>query len=53
MTHLNQTAPAVARGDRDRAGELLGRAQATLDQLGVVPDPADAFEVGWLRDQLG
>jgi tetratricopeptide (TPR) repeat protein len=53
MGHLNQAALAVARGDRDRAAGMLRRAQATLDEAGIVLDPDDAFEVGWLRDQLG
>jgi tetratricopeptide (TPR) repeat protein len=53
MTHLNHAALAVARGDRGGAAELLGRMQATLDGAGIVLDPDDAFEVDWLRDQLG
>jgi tetratricopeptide (TPR) repeat protein len=53
MTHLNQAALAVVRGDRERAAELLGRVQATLEGAGILLDPDDAFEVGWLRDQLG
>lgn len=53
MTHLNHAALAFARGDRERAAELLRRTQSTLDGTGVVLDPDDAFEVDWLRDQLG
>jgi hypothetical protein len=53
MTHLNHAALAFARGDRERAAELLGRTQSTLDGAGIVLDPDDAFEVEWLHDQLG
>jgi tetratricopeptide (TPR) repeat protein len=52
MTHLNQAALAVARGDRERAAELLQRTESTLEGAGIVLDPDDAFEVDWLRDQL-
>jgi tetratricopeptide (TPR) repeat protein len=52
MTHLNQAALALARGERVRAAELLRRTQSTLDGAGIVLDPDDAFEVEWLRDQL-
>jgi tetratricopeptide (TPR) repeat protein len=52
MGHLNQAALAVARGDRQGAAELLGHMQATLEGAGIVLDPDDAFEVGWLRGQL-
>src|SRR5712692_8091712 len=34
MTHLNQAALAFARGDRERAGELLRRTQSALDSAG-------------------
>lgn len=53
MTHLNHAALAFARGDRERAAELLRRTQSTLDGAGIVLDPDDAFEVEWLHDQLG
>jgi hypothetical protein len=53
MGELNQAALAVVRGNRQRAAGLLGRAQAMLDSAGIVLDPDDAFEVGWLRDRLG
>ena len=53
MTHLNHAALAFARGDRERAAQLLRRMQSTLDGAGIVLDPDDAFEVDWLRDQLG
>lgn len=53
MTHLNHAALAFARGDRERAAELLRRTQSTLEGAGIVLDPDDAFEVDWLHDQLG
>jgi tetratricopeptide (TPR) repeat protein len=53
MTHLNHAALAFARGDRERAAEQLRRTHSTLDAAGIVLDPDDAFEVDWLRDQLG
>jgi tetratricopeptide (TPR) repeat protein len=52
MTHLNQAALALARGNSDRAAELLHRTQSTLNDAGIVLDPDDAFEVAWLRDRL-
>jgi tetratricopeptide (TPR) repeat protein len=52
MTHLNQAALAFARGDRERAADLLERMQSTLDEAGVVLDPDDGFEVDWLRERL-
>lgn len=52
MTDLNNAAIAVLRGDRRRAGELLGHAESTLEGGGIVLDPDDAYEVGWLREQL-
>lgn len=53
MTHLNDAALAFVRDDRERAAELLGRAQSQLDGAGIVLDPDDAFEVEWLHDRLG
>jgi len=53
MTHLNQAALAFARGDRERAADLLRRTQSTLHSAGIVLDPDDAFEVEWLHDRLG
>lgn len=53
MTHLNNAALAFVRDDRERAAELLGRAQSQLDGAGIVLDPDDAFEVEWLHDRLG
>jgi tetratricopeptide (TPR) repeat protein len=52
MTHLNHAALAFARGDRERAAELLARTQSTLEAAGIVLDPDDAFEVDWLRERL-
>jgi tetratricopeptide (TPR) repeat protein len=52
MAHLNHAALAFARGERERAGELLRRTQSTLDDAGIVLDPDDAFEVEWLEEQL-
>ena len=48
MTHLNHAALAFARGDRERATELLRRTQSRLHGAGIVLDPDDAFEVAWL-----
>ena len=53
MTHLNQAALAFARGDPEAAAELLGRTRSTLEGAGIMLDPDDAFEVGWLSDRLG
>lgn len=53
MTHLNHAALAFARGDRERAADLLRRTQSALDSAGIVLDPDDAFEVEWLHDRLG
>lgn len=53
MGNLNQAALAVARGDRDRAAELIDRMQATLDGAGIVLDPDDGAEVAWIRGRLG
>jgi hypothetical protein len=46
-----RVALAFARGDRERAAELLRRTQPTLDSAGIVLEPDDAFEVEWLHDQ--
>jgi len=53
MTHLNGAALAFARGDRERAAELLRRTRSALDGANIVLDPDDAFEVAWLHDRLG
>ena len=52
MTNLNQAALAFAAGERDRAAELIGQTESTLESAGIVLDPDDAFEVDWLRGQL-
>jgi len=52
MTHLNRAALAFARGEHERARDLLDRADSALADAGIVLDPDDAFEVGWLRDRL-
>ena len=52
MTHLNQAALAFARGDRERAAELLRQTRSTLENAGIVLDPDDAFEVNWLQGLL-
>ncbi|TMC66298.1 MAG: hypothetical protein E6J16_02235 [Chloroflexota bacterium] len=52
MTHLNRAALAFATGDRAAAADLVRRTQARLDEVGIVLDPDDAFEVKWLTDQL-
>ena len=52
MTHLNRAALAFATGDRGAAAELVRQTQATLDAVGIVLDPDDAFEVKWLQGQL-
>jgi tetratricopeptide (TPR) repeat protein len=53
MTHLNHAGIAFARGNRERAAELLRATRATLDGAGIVLDPDDAFEVDWLDERLG
>lgn len=52
MTQLNEAAVAWARGDSDRAAELLARADAILDEGGIDPSSDDRFELDWLRRQL-
>jgi tetratricopeptide (TPR) repeat protein len=53
MTHLNHAALAFARGERERAAESIRHMQSMLVSAGIVLDPDDAFEVDWLREQLG
>jgi tetratricopeptide (TPR) repeat protein len=53
MQHLERAALAFTRGDPARTAELLDAAESTLVEAGIVLDPDDAFEVGWLRAQLG
>jgi len=52
MTHLNRAALAFARGEHERAREVLDSAASTLADSGTVLDPDDAFEVEWLRERL-
>jgi tetratricopeptide (TPR) repeat protein len=52
MTHLNQAALAFAAAENERAAELLGLTESTLESAGIVLDPDDAFEVDWLRGRL-
>jgi hypothetical protein len=52
MTDLNRAAIGFARGDREHARELLGGVEARLSGAGIVLDPDDAYEVGWLRAAL-
>ena len=52
MTHLNNAALALVRGETEHAAELLQRMQAGLDGAEIVLDPDDAFEVLWLQHRL-
>jgi ATP/maltotriose-dependent transcriptional regulator MalT len=52
MTSLNQAAVAFARGDRDRAEDLLARTESMLEEAGVEPATDDRLEMDRLRDQL-
>jgi len=52
MTHLNRAAVAFARGEDDRARELLADAEARLGETDPYPAPDDRFELDWLRGQL-
>jgi tetratricopeptide (TPR) repeat protein len=52
MTHLNNAALAFERGDREHAKDELALTRTALDDAGIVLDPDDAFEVGWLRERL-
>ena len=53
MTDLNNAALAFAHSERERTAELLARMSSRLDEAGIVLDPDDAFEVGWLQERLG
>lgn len=46
---VNASAVALARGRRDEARELFASGERTLADNGVVADPDDAAELGWLR----
>jgi hypothetical protein len=52
LAQLNDAAVALARGDRERAEELLARIDAGLDRSGVELAPDDRFELEWLRRRL-
>ncbi len=53
LVQLDLASLALARRDRDRAAELLGRAESITKEGEVVLDPDDALELRWLREQLG
>ena len=53
MVSLDQAALARAGGDSATASRLLREAESTLAAGGVVLDPDDAFEVEWLRKEVG
>jgi tetratricopeptide (TPR) repeat protein len=53
MIDLESAALAAVRGDFERVSALLGRAAETLRRAGIVLDPDDASEVGWLKSQIG
>lgn len=48
---VNAATVAFARGDRDRAADLLVRGESILHEAGV--DTAGEDEISWLREQLG
>lgn len=50
---LDRATVALLDGDRDTAWARLADAEAQFAQLGVVPDPDDAWEMTALRDRLG
>jgi len=52
MTKLDQAALALARGEANRALELLRESESTLQGAGIVLDPDDAFEVDRLHESL-
>ena len=52
MTKLDQAALALARGEANRALELLRGSESTLQGAGIVLDPDDAFEVDRLHESL-
>jgi tetratricopeptide (TPR) repeat protein len=52
LTHLNEAVIAFARGDRDRASELLARIESVLEESGTELAPDDQFEVDHLRNGL-
>jgi hypothetical protein len=52
LTQLNEAVIALARGDRDRASELLVRLESVLEESGTELAPDDQFEVDYLRNGL-
>jgi tetratricopeptide (TPR) repeat protein len=52
MTHLNRAVVAFARGEDDRARELLGDAESLLGGIDFYPAPDDRFELEGLRERL-
>jgi hypothetical protein len=52
LTHLNEAVIAFARGDPDRARELLVRIESVLEESGTELAPDDQFEVDHLRRGL-
>jgi tetratricopeptide (TPR) repeat protein len=51
-TDLNQSALAVARGERAEAARLFESGSRKLDELGAALDPDDQSEFDWLKAQL-
>ena len=52
MESLNAAAMAFHKRDADRATSLLAETESTLDEVGIVLDPDDQFEVDWLHEHL-
>lgn len=52
LTHLNEAVIAFARGDRDRAGELLARVDSVLEESATELAVDDQLEVDHLRQRL-
>jgi tetratricopeptide (TPR) repeat protein len=52
MTRLNRAVVAFARGEDDRARELLGEAESLLGRTDFYPAPDDRFELEGLRERL-
>jgi tetratricopeptide (TPR) repeat protein len=52
MIILSQAAIAFFRGNKDRSGALLQRAQSMFKEAKMDPGPDDQFEIDWLRGKL-
>jgi hypothetical protein len=52
LTQLNEAVIAFARGDPDRASELLVLIESVLDESGTELAPDDQYEVDHLRRGL-